>query len=204
MRTTLFWVFAALGIVGCGSAHQRSSRPVGVTGVDIASVAPRPFPSPRRGAACPRTPGHHATGHEQVVTLGSGPVYVIPGFSTAPPAAAGVVDYDAGGRGDRRRGGFWENKMLFFRSPSYVGPITIEGRQLDGRHPVDWLIENGVRVRSLSFPEQGEWFPTSALLQAAGCYALRLDGRSFSDVVVFRAVGDATFRRLAKLPPPRM
>jgi hypothetical protein len=41
----------------------------------------------------------------------------------------------------------------------------------------------------------------SALLRSGGCYGLRLDGRSFSEPVIFRAVDDSAFRRLAELPP---
>jgi hypothetical protein len=83
-------------------------------------------------------------------------------------------------------------------SPSYTGTFTVEGRQIDGAGPIDWLIENGRFVRKLELPEGfgWHWYPTEGLLKGAGCYALRIDGSSFSSLIVFKAVSNRTFRTL--------
>jgi hypothetical protein len=172
----------------------------------VADIAPvgvrhvRHFPRLPPGATCPRTPGGHATHHEEIITLGHGPAYPIFGFAVAPPAAGGVVDYQREGNGRRHAGGLWGDKVLFAVSPSYTGTFTVEGTQIDGTGQIDWLIENGRLVRKLELPEGfgWHWYPTEALLRGAGCYALRIDGASFSDLIVFEAVSDRTFRALTR------
>lgn len=119
----------------------------------------------------------------------------------APPAAAGVVDYQGEGSGGRHPGGFWGTKVLFFVSPSYTRNFTVEGTQIDGPNPIGWLLENGERgerVSKLELPGPGQWYPTETLLKGPGCYALRIDGASFSDLIVFEAVSDRTFRALTR------
>jgi hypothetical protein len=125
-------------------------------------------------------------------------VYPILGFAIAPPAAGGVIDYRGAGR---QPDGVWENKVLFYVSPRYTGAFTVLGKQIDGPNPVDWLIENSHRVLKLDLPEGGQWYPTSALLRGAGCYVLRIDGSSFSSLIVFKVVSDRTFRALTRGRP---
>jgi hypothetical protein len=92
------------------------------------------------------------------------------------------------------RGG---NKVLWIGDPSYRGPVLIRGAQLDGPHLVGFSLGDGSAAYSnLQFPPgrapEGNhgWrnWPTETRLQASGCYAYRVDGSSFSEVIVFRAI----------------
>ncbi len=189
--------------MACGSSNSASTRnrlrgsPLAATApVTVARVRAFPRLSPR--APCPRTRGGHATHHATIITLGDGPVYPILGLAAAPPAATGVLDYQAEGSGGRHAGGFWGSKALFFVKPT-TGAVTVQGKQIDGPNPIDWLVpdsENGERVSKLELPGGGQWYPTEALLKSPGCYALRIEGASFSRLIVFRAVGDRAFRML--------
>ncbi len=199
-RRALFGLFAAAVVLAsCGGTHNNthhSSAAVAASVTPGRMVGALPFPRLAPGARCTRTPGGHAT-HTTIITLGHGPVYPIMGFSVAPPAAGGVIDYEGEGPAERHPGGLWGNKVLFaVPTPPYAGAITVEGKQIDGPRRVDWLIENDHVVRKLELPEGGHWYATEALLKGAGCYALRIDGSSFSRIIVFRAVNSRTFRQL--------
>jgi hypothetical protein len=203
-RLSMCGVVGAVGLVGCGggtTASTNALRPKVTTTTQKEGRATPSYPALASGAPCPRTPGGHAT-QTPIITLGHGPVYPIMGFPVTPPGAGGVVDYQGEGNGGRHRGGFWGTKVLIAVSPSYTGAFTVQGKQIDGPSPLDWLIENSQQVPKLSLPEGTGWryYPTEALLQGAGCYALRIEGTSFSRLVVFKAVDDRTFRRLTKQP----
>ena len=121
------------------------------------------------------------------------------GFFVAPPAAGGVIDYEGEGKGGLHPGDLWENKVLFaVLDPNSVGAVTVEGRQIDGPNQIAWLIENDKVVRKLELPEGGHWYATEALLKGAGCYALRIDGSSFSRIIVFKAVDNTTDSELTE------
>ncbi|TMM21872.1 MAG: hypothetical protein E6F95_09800 [Actinobacteria bacterium] len=89
------------------------------------------------------------------------------------------------------------SKVLWIGDPSYAGPVLIRGAQLDGRHLVGFSVGDGsTAYNNLQFPPgrapEGndgwrEW-PSETRLQASGCYAYQVDGTSFSEVIVFRAV----------------
>jgi hypothetical protein len=125
-------------------------------------------------------------------------VYPILGFVIAPPAAGGVIDYQGAGRIQPH--GLWENKVLLAVSPGYIGAFTVQARQIDGPNPVSWVIENSQVVPKLDLPGGVGWhyYPTSALLKGAGCYALRIEGSSFSQLIIFKAVPDRGFRELTR------
>jgi hypothetical protein len=120
------------------------------------------------------------------------------GFAVAPPARGGVIDYQQNRK--PQPNGLWANKVLFAVSPRYADAFTVQGKQIDGPNPVEWLIENGQVVRKLELPGGLGWhyYATSALLRVPGCYALRLEGPSFSSLIVFKAVDDRTFRKLTR------
>ena len=192
-------LLCALPVTACGSSNSTRHRAGGSL---VGANAPgrtryvRTFPRLSRGARCPRTPGGHATHHAEIITLGDGPVYSILGFTIAPPAADGVIDYQ--GEGKPRTDGLWGDKILFARDPSYTGAFTVLGKQIDGPNSVEWLIENSHLVPKLEVPEGGQWFATEALFKSAGCYALRIDGSSFSGLIVFKTVDARTFRALIR------
>jgi hypothetical protein len=79
-------------------------------------------------------------------------------------------------------------KVLWWVSGRYHGPVLIRGRQLDGPNLLRFdrgtvppseiriLPAKGVRSRA-----------SSTRLRAAGCYAYQIDGTTFSRVIVFQA-----------------
>lgn len=87
------------------------------------------------------------------------------------------------------------NKIAWTAQATFAGLVLVRGRRLDGRY--------ALRFGDGSFPAtelrltfgpkdlgEGGWLQhgTFTRLRAPGCYAWQLDGRTFSRVVVFRAV----------------
>jgi hypothetical protein len=147
---------------------------------------PLHIPYLRAGAPCPRSKGGRAAPHTGY-TLGTGPVYVVLGFSDPPPDPHGVVNLKGG---NVRWRWHWA-KTLWAFSPRYRGPILIRGTRLDRRWPVEFLVlphryaELRVPPRH---PRKWSYLPSGSGYRATGCYAFQMDGTSFSRVVVFRVV----------------
>src|SRR5207253_3597393 len=105
-------------------------------------------------------------------------------------------------RGAVQEGGWDELKVLWIASPGYHGPVLVRGHQIDGSNelrfergadpPTELLLDASGDANRLG-SGWGNW-PTYTRLRAPGCYAYQVDGSTFSEVIVFKAV-DAT-------PPP--
>ena len=115
--------------------------------------------------------------------LGRGPVYPI----LARPGLLAFVRADEWGR---RWAG---QKVLWFVSPEYKGPVLIRGRRLDGPQ---WMrFDDGARAEIRIAPgETVKWTgqvlgsrgrPSYVRVRAVGCYGVQIDGMTFSRVVVF-------------------
>jgi hypothetical protein len=87
------------------------------------------------------------------------------------------------------------NKVLWWVSGRYHGPVLIRGRQLDG--PYLLRFDDGVvpptEIRIQPGPGYGPWkgardHPSFTRVRVTGCYGYQIDGIGFSRVVVFRAV----------------
>ena len=146
---------------------------------------PLHFPRLTAGSRCPQTAAGLAdpkTGY----TLGHGPVYPVLGFAVAPPGSLGVVHLV----GDQARGGWFWHKTLWTIDPRYQGPVLIRGGRLDAPQPVRFAIGQASRADLRMQPTrnaQRRYGASSTLLRGPGCYALQIDGTSFSSVVVFSA-----------------
>jgi hypothetical protein len=160
-------------------------------GTASASGIRRPLHLPRLhpGAACPRTRGGHAdpvTG----ITLGSGPVYPVLGFSQPPPRPLGVVYLVSHGGGAVKARGWYFSKTLWTVAPHYHGPVLIRGGRID-RPGVLRFASTGKQVRTSltmsGWDASGSWrrSPAYTLVRGPGCYAFQLDGTTFSRIVVF-------------------
>jgi len=89
-------------------------------------------------------------------------------------------------------------KTLWFVLPGYRGPVLVRGRQLDGPYrvrfdrgslpPLELRIGAGESVYWTRQPLGSRGRPSYTRLRAPGCYGYQIDGRSFSRVIVFRAV----------------
>jgi hypothetical protein len=124
--------------------------------------------------------------------VGSGPAYAISVFTHRtslpfpyPPPKNSIL-----------AGSAWGGQKVFWAiSPSYHGPVLIRGRQLDGTTQIGFG-ESRVPYSRLEFqPSRGQrafggWrgYPATTRLHHQGCYAWQIDGTTFSEVVVFKAV----------------
>jgi hypothetical protein len=153
-----------------------------------ASAAPSvdPFAGLERPLALPTYPGTcpHSIGHQVLsdvgLGLGSGPVWPV-GFGATGQSTLG-----------QSSNGIWHAvKVLWAADPSYLGPVLVRGRQIDGSGVLRFS-QGGV----LSGPEElrldaggpapiERAWPSYTLVQTTGCYAYQIDGTSFSTTVVF-------------------
>ena len=160
---------------------------------------PLHIPQLAAGAPCPLSPKTKVDlGQEGVLALpGRGPAY--PNFGDAkrvlefwwPPLPQQTDFYGTGWSG---------NKVLWWVSGRYRGPVLIRGRQLDGPHllrfevgkppPAEMRIDPGRGLRSRKGARD---HPSYTRVEAAGCYGYQIDGIGFSRVIVFQAV---------QVPPP--
>jgi hypothetical protein len=121
--------------------------------------------------------------------LGTGPAYPV-GIANGvlrfeyPPSPTNTMfgDSDWGGQ-----------KVLWVVDPSYHGAVLIRGGRLDGTESVRFgsgrTPAQQLRLAAEPGNTTGGWlnYPSYTRLRAAGCYAYQIDGRSFSNVIVFRA-----------------
>lgn len=181
---------------GCGADSRNypgtAQQPTRAhSSMSLAQLAKRPLrlPTLRAHARCPRTAGGHRAPRVGI-TLGRGPVYPVMGFSVAPPAPRGVVDYRSYRPPTRR--GFYRVKVLWVASPRYPGPILVRGGRIDapGRLSFKPGAPGGRKVKSLRFPSGSSvwrYFATATLIAHPGCYAFQVDGRGVREVIVFKA-----------------
>jgi hypothetical protein len=155
---------------------------------------PMKLPQLMPGATCPVSKVDPRVDWERVGIFGgsgtgSGPVY--PGIGgqhgslTFPFAAAG---------------GWRRQKVFWYVAPRYRGPVLIRGARIDA--PGQLRFGSGGAVREFRIPVHSEisWIgqpmgsrgaPSYLRIHAPGCYAVQIDGTSFSRSVVF--AGTMTF-----------
>jgi hypothetical protein len=199
MRTNLVLVTAALLLVGCSSSapntehHSSSSR----SGGQQPSASTPPAPSTNHGGPsgpCPVTHTWQTAARARLPEglgtanlLGTGPVY--PGVYTPPRRwrRETVVKMGNPGYADIPRPRGWLGvKVLWKISRDYRGPVWIRGRETGG--PGQMRFSEGAEVSNmLRFQAHGSW-PSESFVPRAGCYAWRIRGRGFHEVLVFRAV----------------
>lgn len=187
MRAAL--VLAAAAVAVAGAAGSRAA-----TDPWKALYRPLQVPTLTPGAECPASPVDASV---DFASFGIGPGL---GPGPAYPVGLDVADgtfYFAPPQNfkSRRWGG---QKVLWFVHPRYRGPVLIRGRQLDGPYlvrfgrgnvpPRELRIRPGDTVWWPGQPEGGRGSPSYTRLRAAGCYGYQIDGRTFSRVIVFRAV----------------
>jgi hypothetical protein len=133
--------------------------------------------------------------------LGRGPAYPVVGNGTL------TVDFPATG--------VWANsdwsgqKVLWFVSPAYRGPVLIRGHRLDGSSVVRFddgkvpaselrVATGTTHAGNPGVRDVGQRYrPSYTRVRAPGCYAYQIDGTALSRVVVFRVL-----RELRTTPVP--
>jgi hypothetical protein len=163
-------------------------------------VAPlrRPLHLPKltAGEACPVSTtrelpqGGGFTG--PITATGPGPVYM---------ANPSTISFDYPPTGDSSyQGSNWGGqKVIWAIDSSYLGPLLLRGARLDGPQELrfdHYLDAYGAGDGNGAFPELAypaqevkslRTPPSAVRMQAAGCYAIQVDGTSFSEIIVFRA-----------------
>jgi hypothetical protein len=111
------------------------------------------------------------------VSPGSGPVKPVPTTQLALTAFVGSA---------------WKGARVTWQASGYSGPILIRGRRLggsgavgfgEGHAPYDELQLLGTAMGSPA----GQW-PSFTRVQGPSCFAYQVDGTSFSEVIVFKAI----------------
>jgi hypothetical protein len=194
-RTSLPWRAAASGalvLLVAGAAYAAPTRqptwrslhrPLHIPHIAPGTPCPTSKPDPRGDLS--RFKGLVGT------AWGRGPAYPVIQERDGKP----VLDFayppapKSGFAGSRWSG----QKVMWALNPAYHGRVLIRGRQLDG--PNELRFDDGLvppREKRL-FGGYASW-PSFTRLRAEGCYGYQIDGKSFSRVIVFRAV---------QVPPPQ-
>ncbi len=169
--------------------HEESVCLPGTTG-SIPAVLNRAlhFPVVRPGQRCPATDGRPVNNsYFGGVALGTGPVR--PLIAMRGDLRHGVVDL-----GKSSSPGWLAFKTLWFSGPAYRGPFLIRAKRLDRPGPV--AFGESPTLAPLAVPpgptlNTGAGYrtaPGATWVRAPGCYAWQIDGLTFSEVIVVRAV----------------
>jgi hypothetical protein len=117
--------------------------------------------------------------------LGDGPAYPV-GLGTE-----GILDeLEPPRRFESKEWG--GQKVLWVIDPDYDGPLLIRGRRVVGAGDVRFD-EGDVPPKEIRLPaedapdERWRERPSYTRVRAPGCYAYQVDGKGFSDVIVFEA-----------------
>lgn len=165
----------------------RGSFPV----ADLGAGPPRTL---AEDARCPVTRGRFVSlpGFAGV-QLGRGPVspIVLSAVPNGPKLARrGVLVFGPSGTP-----GWLGLKTLWYSRRSYGGPVLIRGRRLDGKGPLGFGEQPAELARMIpprSAPSSNlvggyRTWPGSSFIRRPGCYAFLVDGRGFSEEIVFEA-----------------
>jgi hypothetical protein len=97
---------------------------------------------------------------------------------------------------DVQFGGPWfGQKVFWYVSPKYRGPVLIRGRQLGGTHRLGFdgtkLPQREIRIHTYDTvgfdrPPRSRGVPSAVRALVPGCYGVQIDGRRFSRTVTFR------------------
>jgi hypothetical protein len=125
------------------------------------------------------------------IVLGNGPVRPILGERSASDARHGIADLSSRTSAPPP---WLVVKTLWFSAPSYQGPIVIRAKRID--RPGVIAMGESPTVAPLIVPPgptlnaNAGWrtAPGGTWVQSPGCYAWQVDGLTFSDIIVVRAV----------------
>jgi len=177
---------------------QTASPPAGHSGAQRPGTASRTallkrplhFPVLRPGQLCPATHGTPvSTAEFGGIALGDGPVRPI--IAQEPP---GVARRGIAHLGPTSAPPWLGIKTLWFSVPAYQGPFVIRAKRLDHAGPVALGGAPGVApLAVLSGPAAGGFngwrtVPGGTWVKTPGCYAWQVDGLTFSEEIVVKAV----------------
>lgn len=137
--------------------------------------------SPAAPAECPAASKRQLPGFAP--GAGNGPVYAV-GLGSGPSAVGSLTGAP---------GPPWQIKVLLVAQPAYVGPILVRALSVNSMEPVQLAVGSDPPEPALYLDDQpisGTWpnWPSYVFVMGPGCYAYQVDGKSFSEVIVFRVV----------------
>jgi hypothetical protein len=162
---------ASAGCGGSGGKHQEPATPSGG------------LRAPGRDESCPRTSGGPRA-EKVAIVIGHGPAYAALGMAEAPPAPGGVVLL----RDDKRRGRYYEHKLLWAIRPGTETGLAVRGREHRGTKKLLFLDQRNrvvPRVRLGSSANDWTYAPMTVLIPGGGCFDLVLRGAKISEVLTF-------------------
>jgi hypothetical protein len=159
----------------------------------VAALGNRPLRLPRLkpGQACPVTTRwaepptrRFTTTYGDRPILGPGPVFPLGPWPY--PRAEAVIGHPTRHRHHRT------SVKILWAAQHYRGPILIRGRRLDRQHRA-MLFQGGTSPgthRTLWLPSRPYplAMPSQTIVTGLGCYGWQVDGTSFTEVIVFRAL----------------
>jgi hypothetical protein len=169
--------------------HPERSCPAGK--VPDSLWRPLAFPSVAAGTPCPVSRPHSVT-HRIAPVLGSGPVYFAAGAYNAADRSTMLVN---DGPGSWAAGTGWGvAKAPIVKRKTFRQPLLLRGGRLDGTGELGFsghghrpfaALQLWSRVRDAPIGKF-QSIGLAAWAVNSGCYALQIDGRTFSEVIVFR------------------
>lgn len=180
-------VAALLGAAACESPQpaRPSEPPSASTPAPMFTVPPLRLPSVAAGAECPVTVARPWSGPGQAGrVLGEGPVHP-------------VADYFRGGNvlelrpDDREPDGTYVKKVRWIAA-GYPGPVLVRAARIDAPGTAGAVFSYTGEARDgghyAVLVNENSDLPATTTLAGPGCYAYQVDGTTFSDTIVFRAV----------------
>jgi hypothetical protein len=178
---------------GCGTSCDPAT-------VRAALERPLQLPSLAPGQSCPVSPTSTFPGGAgfsgEFDALGSGPLFLQPGDPSKPV----TLRFDSKS---------WASqKVIWVVARDYAGPLLLRGRRIDAPGKLGFAHYLGAvgypgsgpgddkAHRDLLYVRQGlgargprvlDSFPSGVYAQSPGCYAIQVDGESFTEMIIFRA-----------------
>ncbi|MGK5557500.1 hypothetical protein ACSNOI_38425 [Actinomadura kijaniata] len=178
--------FTLLALAGAACDGPPSPVSPSTPSTPSTALASRPlrFPAVAAGAACPTTAPRPWSGPGVAeAVLGDGPVYPVADYF----GEGTVLELRAQ---DRRPDGSYVKKVRWIGA-GYRGPVLVRAARIDGRGAATSRFAYTGEERDGGYhaelPSATSDLPGTTTVTGPGCYAVQVDGTTFTTVVVFRA-----------------
>ncbi|GAA3398339.1 hypothetical protein [Cryptosporangium minutisporangium] len=171
-----------LSVAGCDDAEAPDSPGAAPT----APFSPRPLalPSVGTGEACPTATPRRGPSDDASVVLGDGPLHPVAHYFRNGATLELRPD-------DRQPDGSYVKKVRWV-GVGYEGPVVLRADRIDGPGTASARFSYrgtpGPDGFSAELPARDNDLPATTTVSGPGCYAYQVDGASFSETIVFRAV----------------
>jgi len=178
----------------CDGMKKTKSYPCAAGGVPKALWRPLQLPVIASGEPCP-TPTPHTVSSRTAPVLGSGPVFFTAGAYNPTDRATMTALYPPPETSVAAGTGWAVAKTTLVMKRTFSQPLVVRGSRIDGAGQLGFTGPVGHRpFAAIQFPgtasaiDFGKYkaHGLNVWATSSGCYALQLDGKTFSRVVVFR------------------